>query len=132
MGKICKNANIYTKDGDLIRHVNENGELDKYSIEELENIVDTLSKDLDENGNVKNPFGLNFANSMLMQMYMKYGNPHEEEIMNALKDKYGEKPTGELVQEALKDLVNSTNTECPATVMDEYVPFEECTEDVDK
>lgn len=132
MGKICKNANIYTKDGDLIRHVNENGELDKYSIEELENIVDTLSKDLDENGNVKNPFGLNFANSMLMQMYMKYGNPHEEEIMKALKDKYGEKPTGELVQEALNDLANSTNTERPATVMDEYVPFEECTEDVDK
>ena len=51
MGKICKFANLYDKDGNLIRKVNDKGVLENYSIEEfksqLENSKATFGKDVD-------------------------------------------------------------------------------------
>lgn len=131
MGKICKHANLYDKDGNLIRKVNEEGVLENYSIAELEMLIDQLSQEKDENGNILNPNGLNYANGLLMSLYMKYGNPHEEEILEKLKAQYGEdKSTQELVQSALKDLNKDLGTD-EETVMDEYIePIEE--ENVDE
>lgn len=54
MGKICKYANIYSteKDNDgkykLIRKVNNNGVLENYTMEELEQLVDDLGNNKDE------------------------------------------------------------------------------------
>lgn len=131
MGKISKFANLYDKDGNLIRKVNEKGVLENYSIEELEQLIDQLSRDYKQDGDTVTKFALDYANSMLMKLYMKHGNPHEEEIIAKLKEQYGDnKSTGELVQSALNDLAKATeNVESDGkreTVMDEYVePIEE-------
>lgn len=73
MGKINKYANIYDKDGNLIRHVGDDGKLKNYTTEELEQLLDKLAEDKDENGNVKDPQALNNVNAMLFQYYQKYG-----------------------------------------------------------
>lgn len=71
MGKINKYANIYDKEGNLIRHVGDDGKLKKYTINELEDLVDKLAEDKDENGNVKDPQGLNNVFSVLSEQYKK-------------------------------------------------------------
>ena len=71
MGKICKYANIYSteKDNDgkykLIRKINNNGVLEDYTMEELEQFVDDLGNDKDEDGKIKNKLEFNNASSML-------------------------------------------------------------------
>ena len=85
MSKINKYANLYDKDGNLLRHVNEDGILPDYTIEELEELVDNLANDKDENGNVRNPQALNNANLILIQYYQKYGNPHISELLSKLQ-----------------------------------------------
>ena len=65
MGKINKYANIYDKEGNLMRHVGDDGKLKKYTINELEDLVDKLAEDKDENGNVKDPQSLTYILSFL-------------------------------------------------------------------
>lgn len=119
MGKICKYANIYSTEKDnngeykLIRKVNNNGVLEDYTTEELERLVDDLGNDKDEDGKIKNRLAFNNASSILFQRYQKYGNPHENDIIEALKSK--PRPIEEQKQEALN------------TVMDEYTDYEEVT-----
>lgn len=114
MGKIRKNANIYDREGNLIRKVNDNGTLEKYSIEELEALIDKLGNDKDEEGNIKDPVAFNNASSMLLYMYNKYGNPHREELLKRLITPKDE------VTEALAE-VNEELDEKES----EYVDFEE-------
>jgi len=126
MSKINKYANLYDVNGNLIRKVNDSGVLEDYSIEELEMLIDQLAADKDEYGQIKNPKALNYANGLLLELYYKHGNPHHDEIMAKLKEKYGEKSTGELVKAALSDLAETSenvesNTKRTETVMDEYV-----------
>ena len=117
MGKICKYANIYSTEKDnngeykVIRKVNNNGVLEDYTMEELEQLVDDLGNDKDEDGKIKNKLAFNNASSMLFQYYQKYGNPHEKDIIEALKNK--PRSIDEQKQEAL------------STVMDEYTDYEE-------
>lgn len=136
MGKISKFANLYDKEGNLLRKVDDSGVLRDYTIEELEELVDKLAEDKDENGKVKNPQALNNANNILLQMYYKYGNPHNDEIMAALKEKYNTKTTKEAVTAALNDVLGETNNteDVQETVMDEYIEpiAEETNEKVDK
>ena len=73
MGKINKYDHIYDKDGNLIRHVGDDGKLKNYTTEELEQLLDKLAEDKDENGNVKDPQALNNVNAMLFRYYQKYG-----------------------------------------------------------
>ena len=108
MGKINKYANIY-KDGELVRHVNENGRLDNYTISEVEELVDKLANDKDENGNIKDQSALNNANSWLFGMYQKYGNPHESEILEMLKKNSERKTQKEEIEEKLKELDSELN-----------------------
>lgn len=140
MGKINKYANIY-KDGELIRHVNEDGRLDSYTISEVEELVDKLANDKDENGNMKDQSALNNANSWLFGMYQKYGNPHESELLEMLKKNSERKTQKEEIEEKLKeldldinksqtdnateDVANSEPVQRPETIMDQYVDFEE-------
>lgn len=121
MGKIRKNANIYNKDGVLLRKVGPKGVLEDYSIEELEDLIDELGNDKDENGNIKDPTAFNNACSMLLHMYNKYGNPHKHELLDRLKTNKDD------VEEALKEVdeeVSETQEK-----ESEYVEFEEIKND---
>lgn len=142
MGKISKNANIYDLQGNILRHVDEDGKLHNYTTEELEKLVDKLADDKDEDGRVKNPEALNNVNAILFQMYQKYGNPHEKEIIEALKKAQERKTTVEAKEKALQEVAAELDSTEPTTTEDisvgdgkdddrhddvygEYVEFEE-------
>lgn len=125
MGKINKYANIYSKDGNLLRHVNEDGLLKDYTIEELEKLVDELGEDKDENGNVKDPNAFNNASAILFQMYQRHGNPHEKELLDAIMKAKEAKSTKEQVEEKLEEVAQELEEPKKELVMDEYVDFEE-------
>lgn len=135
MGKINKYANIYDKEGNLIRHVGDDGKLKKYTINELEDLVDKLAEDKDENGNVKDPQSLNNVYSVLSEQYKK--NPSYlinklsklQKEVNPEGSIMAEKATIEEVEKALKEdgseqlIERETNYE-----PDTYVQFEEITD----
>lgn len=141
----AKYANWYDKDGNIINKKDEHGATRSYTIEELEELVDKLAEDKDENGHVKNPVALNNANAILFQMYQKYGNPHEEDILKAIKEYKKEKTTVEEKEKALQEVaaeLDTTTRDIPVVLpMDnggdddkyddgrgEYVEFEEIKE----
>lgn len=155
MGKINKYANIYDKEGNLIRHVGDDGKLKKYTINELEDLVDKLAEDKDENGNVKDPQSLNNVFSVLSEQYKK--NPkYLFNKINELQKKnesegatMAEKTSAEDIEKALNDTVDdgiiepdneevhlrSTSTDSEQLVErettyepDTYVQFEEVTD----
>ena len=99
MGKICKYSNLYDKDGKLIRSVDSiSGRLEDYSIEELENLVDELSKDETKRTEYTNSI------SILMHMYETKGNPHKDEIIQKVNDYVKTKTTKAEVTKALNDI----------------------------
>ena len=99
MGKICKYSNLYDKDGKLIRSVDSiSGRLEDYTIEELENLVDELSKDETKRTEYTNSM------SVLMHMYETKGNPHKDEIVKKVNDYVKTKTTKAEVTEALNDI----------------------------
>lgn len=87
MGKISKYSNIY-KDNTLIRSVNSNGILEKYTLKEVQDLVDKLGTEKDENGHIKDQDGFNNASYILMQMYNdpKY-NDEKENFIKELNDR---------------------------------------------
>lgn len=129
-----KYANTY-KNGEIISKKDENGITRDYTIQEVEELIDKLSEDKDENGKVKDPESLNNAVAILMQLYRKYGNPHEKDILEAIKKAQEEKPLEEQKKEALEEVKEqlSDNEIEPkdANTMynEEYVDFEEIKED---
>lgn len=143
MGKINKYANIYSKDGELIRKIDEQtGKLKSYTIEELEQLVDKLASDKDENGQIKDPQTLNNANSVLFMMYQQHPD-RLKELLKTLKQRGIEKTTEEQVQEAMKQLEEDLKAEDESKAenleaaeepkheveMEKYVDFEEIKED---
>lgn len=138
MGKVSKFSNIYSTDGELLRHVDEEtGTLKNYTTEELEQLVDKLGEDKDENGEVRNKQAFMNAQQMLMQYYMRYGNPHEEEIKAKLEEYAKQRGIEEQVQKAMdelkEELIEEPKTQEDmlvdraglATTMDEYIEYEE-------
>lgn len=137
MSKINKYANLYDKDGNLIRKA----PLTNYTIEEVEKLIDEYTGDKDS-AEYMNLF------NYLMQLYQKYGNPHEKELLETIKlaqqkqnetttnnsndDGSGilgndeELPTENIENEAAEpDNVPSYNTDTNAS---EYVEYEPITE----
>ena len=89
MVKISKYSNLYDKDGNF---------LDKpgnYSIEELEELIDTLDKNSREFSN---------ATAVLMHMYEQKGNPHRDELIQKFIEQSKTKTTKDEVINALKDI----------------------------
>lgn len=138
MGKVSKFSNIYSTDGEILRHVDEEtGTLKNYTTEELEQLVDKLGEDKDENGEVRNKQAFMNAQQMLMQYYMRYGNPHKEEIKAKLEEYAKQRGIEEQVQKAMdelkEELIEEPKTQEDmlvdraglATTMDEYVEYEE-------
>ena len=137
MGKINKYANIYDKEGNLIRHVGDDGKLKKYTINELEDLVDKFAEDKDENGNVKDPQSLNNAYSVLSEQYKK--NPSYlinklsklQKEVNPEGSTMAEKATTEEVEKALKETDSEQLVERETNYEpDTYVQFEEVTPEV--
>ena len=89
MGKISKYSNLYDKDCNFL-HKQGN-----YSIQELEELVDTLDKNSREFAN---------ATAILMQMYEQKGNPHKDELIQKLIEQSKTKTTKAEVINALNDI----------------------------
>ena len=89
MGKISKNSNLYDKDGKFLHKPG------KYTIEELEELVDTLDKNSKEFAN---------ATAILMHMYEQKGNPHKDELIQKLIEQSKTKTTKAEVVNALNDI----------------------------
>lgn len=89
MGKISKYSNLYDKDGKFLHKPG------KYTIEELEELVDTLDKNSREFSN---------ATAILMHMYEQKGNPHRDELIQKLIEQSKTKTTKAEVINALNDI----------------------------
>ena len=89
MGKISKNSNLYDKDGKFLHKPGN------YTIEELEELVDTLDKNSREFAN---------ATAILMHMYEQKGNPHNDELIQKIIEQSKTKTTKAEVINALKDI----------------------------
>lgn len=148
MGKISKYSNIYDKNGNLLRHVNDDGVLKEYSIEELETLIDELANDKDENGNVKNPQALNNANQIYFMICQRPENAAilrdrftkiQEEYK---KQKESQVPENEQITQKLNEVAQQLKDDAikeglideepqkrpsddPEYSMDKYVDFEE-------
>lgn len=126
MSKIDKNANLYDKEGNLLKKA----PLTDYTIEETEKLVDDLTeqyKNDPENKDLK--LRLDNAAQYLYGLYLRYGNPHEKELIERIKQAANKDVSEDQIKEALNavsdELKKTYNTN---TNDDEYVEF---TEDVD-
>ena len=93
MGKISKYSNLYDKNGNFLHKPG------KYTIEELEKLVDTLDKNSREFAS---------ATAILMHMYEQKGNPHRDELIQKLIEQSKTKTTKAEVIDALNDIKNDT------------------------
>lgn len=96
MGKISKYSNLYNKDGNFLHKPGN------YSIEELEELIDTLYKNSKEFAN---------ATAILMHMYEQKGNPHRDELIQKLIEQSKTKTTKAEVVNALNDLKDEETRE---------------------
>lgn len=92
MGKISKNSNLYDKNGKFLHKPG------RYTIEELEELVDTLDKNSREFAS---------ATAILMHMYEQKGNPHKDELIQKLVEQSKTKTTKAEVVNTLNE-VNET------------------------
>lgn len=88
MGKISKYSNLYDKNGNFLHKPG------KYSIYELEGLVDTLDKNSREFAN---------ATAILMHMYEQKGNPHKDELIQKLVEQSKTKTTKAEIINALNE-----------------------------
>lgn len=124
MGKINKNSNLYDKDGNLLRHVNEDGLLKDMKIKEVQDLVDELGTQKDERGNLIKPREFNNASSILMQMYNDPKNIKERnELVSQLinKSKINKEEVTKSLKETEEELVKPTPSYDVNTNNDEYI-----------
>lgn len=106
MGKINKNSNLYDKDGNFLHKPG------KYTIEELEKLVDTLDKNSKEFAN---------ATAILMHMYEQKGNPHRDELIQKLIEQSKTKTTKAEVIDALKNINITESNDSSNDIDDEKI-----------
>lgn len=104
MGKISKNSNLYDKDGKFLHKPG------KYTIEELEELVDTLDKNSKEFSN---------ATAIIMHMYEQKGNPHNDELIQKIIEQSKTKTTKAEVINALKDVNVTESNDSSNDIKDE-------------
>lgn len=104
MGKISKYSNLYDKDGNFLHKPGN------YSIEELEELIDTLDKNSKEFAN---------ATAILMHMYEQKGNPHIDELIQKLIEQSKTKTTKTEVINALKDINITESNDSSNDIKDE-------------
>lgn len=117
MGKISKYSNLY-KDNTLIRSVNSKGVLEKYTLKEVQDLVDKLGTEKDENGRIKDQEGFNNASYILMQMYNdpKYWKD-KETFIKELNDRLriNKEDVGRSLEELDRGLLEEKTTETNIT-----------------
>lgn len=96
MGKINKNSNLYDKNGKFLHKPG------KYTMGEIEALVDTLDKNSREFAN---------ATAILMQMYEQKGNPHKDELIQKLIEQSKTKTTKAEIIDALNNLEDEETRE---------------------
>lgn len=96
MGKISKYSNLYDKNGSFLHKPG------KYTIEELEALIDTLDKNSREFAS---------ATAILMHMYEQKGNPHKDELIQKLVEQSKTKTTKAEVVNALNDIKDEETRE---------------------
>ena len=96
MGKISKYSNLYDKDGNFLHKPGN------YSIEELEELIDSLDKNSRE---------FSSATAILMHMYEQKGNPHRDELIQKLIEQSKTKTTKAEVINALNDIKDEETRE---------------------
>lgn len=104
MGKISKNSNLYDKDEKFLHKPG------KYTIEELEELIDTLDKNSREFAS---------ATKILMHMYAQKGNPHKDELVQKLIEQSKTKTTKAEVINALKDVNVTESNDSSNDIKDE-------------
>lgn len=104
MGKISKYSNLYDKDCNFLHKPGN------YSIEELEELIDTLDKNSKEFAN---------ATAILMHMYEQKGNPHRDELIQKLIEQSKTKTTKDEVINALKDINITESNDSSNDIKDE-------------
>lgn len=108
MGKINKYSNLY-RNNTLEKSVNSKGVLERYTLKEVQDLVDKLGTEKDENGRIKDQEGFNNASYILMQMYNdpKYSK-EKENFIKELNDRL--RVNKEEVRETLRrDVESETN-----------------------
>lgn len=123
MAKINKYANIYDIDGNLISAA----PLKNFTIEQTEKLVDELTQKVKDNPDKEMyKIYLNNAANYLYMLYNTYGNPHEEELKELIKNAANKEVSEEEVAAALdavnKEIEKTYNTN---TLEDEYVQYSE-------
>lgn len=119
MGKVGKYGNLYDRNGVLLKRCNSKGILEKYTLKEVQDLVDRLGTEKDENGNIKDPVGFNNASYVLMQMYNdpKYSKEKENfirDLNDRLRvDKEGVRRT---LEGTSKDLEQAETSETSADI----------------
>ena len=124
MGNINKYSNLYNKDNEVIKSVNDKGILTDYSIKELEDLVDSL-----DDGNEKNN-----AMSILQQMYTNPKTKEDKEYVDQMRKDLLERlkaNTSTKKEDVVKSLgeVEEALTEPTNDTIDEYVDYEEVKDD---
>jgi hypothetical protein len=104
MGKISKYSNLYDKDCNFLHKPGN------YSIQELEELIDTLDKNSKEFAN---------ATAILMHMYEQKGNPHRDELIQKLIEQSKTKTTKVDVINALKDINITESNDSSNDIKDE-------------
>ena len=104
MGKISKYSNLYDKNDNFLHKPGN------YSIEELEELIDTLDKNSKEFAN---------ATAILMHMYEQKGNPHRDELIQKLIEQSKTKTTKAEVVNALKDINITESNDSSNDIKDE-------------
>lgn len=123
MGKISKYSNLY-RNNVLERSIDNKGILRKYTLKEVQDLVDKLGTEKDENGRIKDQEGFNNASYILMQMYndSKYSKEKEnfiKELNDRLRvDKEGVRRT---LEETNEDLVQSKTSETSVDIKPEDI-----------
>lgn len=135
MAKINKFSNIYDKDGNLIRKVNEKtGTLDKYTLEEVEQLVDELTQKVKDNPkNLEYKTQLNNTQAFLFNMYNNMSKEDLMKRMTVLQNSI-EKAKSDVTEkdQAVLKQINEEMDKLKQEYEDEYVPFEEIKDDENK
>lgn len=135
MAKINKFSNIYDKDGNLIRKVNEKtGTLDKYTLEEVEQLVDELTQKVKDNPeNLEYKTQLNNTQAFLFNMYNNMSKEDLMKRMTVLQNSI-EKAKSDVTDkdQAVLKQINEEMDKLKQEYEDEYVPFEEIKDDENK
>ena len=124
MGNINKYSNLYNKDNELIKPINDKGILTDYSIKELEDLVDSLDDGTEKNN----------AMSMLQQMYTNPKTKEDKEYVDQMRKDLLERlkaNTSTKKEDVVKSLgeVEEALTESTTDTNDEYVDYEEVKDD---